>query len=140
MTIMDKLYSKSALILKTVCMSLLPVLSVLLAAVLQIGDGFLYVTVSLLPIGFLYTVPFWMSVRMLKRFRVADIKKFLLLDLATCFAPTALSCIITETVIAVVSKEKQGMGIMTLCVVAICFLITLIFWGLYCIFYKTGRK
>lgn len=136
---MDRLYSRQSLIVKCVYCAFLPILTALVAAVTEIEDSFLYIVFSLLPLGCLYTVPFWLSLRILKKYRVSGLKRFLLLDALTCFVPVLLSSVLAETVTFLVTKEMQGLGITTLCVTVICLLVTLVFWCLYFAFYKSGK-
>lgn len=133
---MDKLYSKTALAIKGVLCAFLSPLFFLLASVINIENSYLYVIVALLPIGCLYTIPFWLSLFHIKQYYTGKISNFVIYDSAYCLAPAFLGILFTEIVYTVLTQNSLSAGLITLIFTIIFVLISLLFWGLYYIFSK----
>ncbi len=130
---MDKLYSKNALIIKAVACILLSPLYMLTSSLLDIQNAFIYVMVSIVPIGCLYTIPFWMSVAYLKKYRVSSIKKYILLDFLSCFITSFLGVLCSEIVLTVITADTSVAGLLTIIFAIIFLIISAIFWLIYLI-------
>lgn len=131
---MNKLYSKSFLIVKAVfCVGLSP-LYMIISSLLTVEDNFLYIIISAVPIGCLYTIPFWLSISYMRKFRVSGIAKYILYDAVYCLAPATLGVLFSEIVYSIVEKSFIASGIVTLIFSAIFILVSLIFWLFYRIF------
>ena len=138
---MDKFYSKAALITKAVfCVCLSP-LYIFISALLTIEDGFLYLICSINPVVCLYTVPFWISLRHIKKYPVFKIGKYAFLDLACCLTPAILGIVLTDVAFIMAFGNSHISGIMSLVFIVIYIMITLIFFALYFAFsYKTKNR
>ena len=128
---MDKLYSKKALIIKAVCCVLLGPLFVLINAVTEIEHMLLNLAVPVLVISCLYTVPFWLTLTHIKKYRVDGIKAAIKLDALCCLLPAFAGVIITETVSVLIFGKGAADGFITLVFAAVFILITAVFWLLY---------
>ncbi len=133
---MDKLYSKSALILKASCCLLLAPICIILSSLIAINDSFLSIIISFVPIGCLYTIPFWISFKYIKSYKVISVGKYIIFDLIYCYLPAVLGILTSEIFYTVFAEKTIAAGIITL-MLAIVFLIeSLIFWFLYFVFSK----
>lgn len=128
---MDKLYSRSSLVIKAVYCILLSPLLTLLSQVISYESVFVYVIATILPIACLYTVPFWLSLAHIKKYRVSGIRKFVLYDSAFCIAPGILGILFTEIINSIVSGKSYSDGFLTIIVSIIFILIAVIFWIMY---------
>ncbi len=128
---MDRLYSKSALIIKAAFCVILAPLYMLLSNLLYIEDGFLFILVTVIPIGCLFTLPFWLTAFHLLKYRVKKIGRFILLDAAVCLAPALISTVFCELVYVLINGKTAADGILTIIFASIFFIISLIFWLLY---------
>ncbi len=138
---MDKLYSKSALIIKIVFCALLSQLYLLISSLLSVEDNFLFILLVTVPIFCLYTVPFWVSLIYIKRFRVNKILKYITLDALCCLLPAFLSVVISEVIYTVAYNSTIGAGVITIIFTTVYVIISLIFWLFYYIFsYKTKNR
>ena len=131
---MDKLYSKQAKIIKSVFSISLAPLYILISALLTIEDAFLYVVFSIIPIGSLYTLPFWLSLVQIKKYRVSKISKYIICDSLYNFLPAIAGILISEIIVTVVNGSTVADGVATAIFGIIFVLISLIFWLLYYIF------
>lgn len=131
---MDKLYSKRANFLKAFICLLLSPLYILISSIIKIDDVFLYAFFSAIPIGCLYTIPFWLSVMHLKKYRVKKIGKYILNDFAFCFSPAMLGILFSEVISAMINGKTGVDGIVTIIFLIIFTIISIIFWLLYLLF------
>ncbi|MBO5870490.1 MAG: hypothetical protein J6Q89_07055 [Clostridia bacterium] len=131
---MDKLYSKQILILKAVCCFLLAPLSALLSFLISVEDGFMYILLSVVPIGCLYTVPFWASLAYIKKYLVAKIGKYAIYDSITCLIPAIFGALAFEIIFVVINGKTAANGFVTLIFSTIFLIVSLIFWLMYWIF------
>ncbi len=138
---MDKYYSKAALTVKAVFCVCLSLLYMLLSALLNIEDGFLYLIASIFPVVCLYTVPYWVSLTYIKKYPVIKIGKYALLDALSCFVPAALSIVFIDIAYTVAYGVSNSSGMMSLIFIVIYLLITLVFSCLYFVFsYKSKNR
>ena len=73
---MDKLYSKTALLAKAVgCFVLTPLFFAMISAI-DSGVILLYFIILAVPIGCVYTIPFWLTLSFIRKYRVDEIKKY----------------------------------------------------------------
>lgn len=133
---MDKFYSKRALIYKTSFSLMLAPLYALLSMTVKIEDAFLYLIVSILPIGCLYTVPFWPSLVTVKKYRVPKIGKYVILDILACLLPAFCGILLFDIITALVNGTSFADGFSTLIFSVIFSLVSFVFWLLYLLLSK----
>ncbi len=134
---MEKLYSKKYLIAKASFCFVLPLAHQLFTSgSLVLSLEWLFLSVVLM--GCLYTIPFWMTVSFLYRHHVSGIGRYILLDLGTCFAPAVISSILYEAY-SLMAHPSVLTGMYTLLISIILLLISGIFWLLYKIVGKHNR-
>lgn len=133
---MDKLYSKQSLILKAVICILLSPLYILLSSLLTIENGFLYIIISALPIGCIYTVPFWLSLINIRKYRMNRIGQYIVYDMVSCLFPGIIGILFTEIIYTVVNSTVEAAGVITLMFGMIFLLISGAFWLMYFLFSK----
>ena len=131
---MHNLYSKKILIFKAVFCVMLAPLYLLISSLITVEDPFLYIIVSILPIGCLYTIPFWFSLVSFKRIRIEGLKKYILLDLLSCLIPAFFGMLFADIVYTLANGISASDGILTLLFTFEFILITSIFWLGYWIF------
>ena len=131
---MDKLYSKQILILKAVCCFLLAPLSALLSFLISVEDSFVYILLSVVPIGCLYTVPFWLTLTYMKKYRVSEIGKYIIYDSIVSLIPAIFGALTFEIIFTVVNGKTAANGFVTLIFGLIFLIVSLIFWLMYWIF------
>lgn len=134
--IIEKVYSKSAIIIKVIFSLMLAPMYLLCSSFMNIEDGFLYIILSVVPIACLYTLPFWVSLVHIKKYPSQSIGKYILIDSISCLIPAVSGILITEIIITVINGKTIADGITTLIFTAIFAMISLIFWLLYFIFSK----
>ncbi len=138
---MDKYYSKAALIIKAVFCVCLSLLYMLLSALLNIEDGFLYLICSIFPVVCLYTIPFWISLAYIKKFPVLKVGKYVILDSLCCFLPAILSIVFIDIAYTVAYGVSNSSGMMSVIFIFIYFVITLIYSIFYFVFsYKSKNR
>lgn len=128
---MDKLYSKIALTTKTIsCLLLVPLFFALASAM---NDDLLLVkfVISAVVVGCVYTIPFWMSLSVIKKYRVNKIKKYIVNDFLFCYVPAVLGSLITEVVDSIIRSSIEMAGFITLVFMIILLVISAVFWLLY---------
>ena len=123
---MEKLYSKQALLLKGVFCFLLP-----LAHQLFAPDQLLWIFVSFVAVGCLYTIPFRLTLSKLSREGEKEVGKYVLLDLASCYAPAVTAALLYEAYVEMFVESAFQNGLYTLLLAIILLLISGIFWLLY---------
>ena len=134
---MDKLYSKKALLLKGTYCFCLPLLHQLLTA----GESvtLLWLFVSFVLIGSMYTIPMWCSLSHLRRYRVSGVGKYILLDLASCFAPAVAASIVYEVAVELFVQTSAQNGLYTLLLFFILLSVSGVFWLQYLIAGRHSR-
>lgn len=135
---MDKLYSKKALLLKATYCFCLPLLHQVLTAG-AFGASVTWLFWSFVLIGSLYTVPFWLSLQYLKRYRVSGVVRYILFDLGCCFAPAFASALLYECVVHMFVEASSQNGLYTLLIFFILLSVSGVFWLLYKIAGKHSR-
>ncbi len=131
---MDKYYSKSFITAKAVGCLLLSPLFLLISSVLSIENVFVTIVLSVVPVGCLFTLPFWLTLNFIRKFRTSKIGKYILLDAVSCLIPAIFGVLFTEIVYTVINHSTFASGILTVILTAIFILISLIFWLLYFVF------
>ncbi len=106
-------------------------LCILVSSMLDIQNPFMYVMTSLVPIGCLYTIPFWMSVSYFKKYRISSIKKYILMDLISCYLAATVGVLFSEIVYTVITRDTSVAGILTVIFSIIFLNISAIFWLMY---------
>ena len=134
--IIEKVYSKSAIIIKVIFSLMLAPMYVLFSSFMNIEDGFLYIILSVVPIACLYTLPYWVSLVYIKKYPSPSIGKYILFDFVSCLIPAFFGILIAEIIITVINGKTLADGITTLIFTVIFAVISLIFWLLYFIFSK----
>ena len=134
--IIEKVYSKSAIIIKVIFSLMLAPMYVLFSSFMNIEDGFLHIILSVVPIACLYTLPYWVSLVYIKKYPSPSIGKYILFDSVSCLIPAFFGILITEIIITVINGKTLADGITTLIFTVIFAVISLIFWLLYFIFSK----
>ena len=138
---MDKLYSKQILILKAVCCFLLAPLSALLSFLISVDDSFVYILLSIVPIGCLYTIPFWATLSFVKKYRVARIGQYIVFDAVVCLIPAVFGALTFEIIFTVINGKTVSSGFVTLVFSFIFIIASAIFWLMYWIFsYKKQNR
>ncbi|MBQ3229488.1 MAG: hypothetical protein IJB49_00570 [Clostridia bacterium] len=133
---MDKLYSKTALAAKAIYCTLLAPLYLIISSLLTIEDGFLHIIATVIPIGCLFTVPFWISAVYLRKYRVSGIFRYVLFDVAFCLAPAVLSSLMVEIIYSLAIEITEVSGIVTLIFGIVYLCISFVFWFIYLILNK----
>ena len=130
---MDKLYSKPLLVIKAIyCICLCP-LNVLISSYITVEDAFIYLMLCAVPVGCLFTVPFWFSAVYLKKYIVTKIGKYVLLDALSCVVPAIFGVLFTEIVYTIISETTVMAGIVTAIFTVIFIIVALVFWLIYLI-------
>lgn len=138
---MDKLYSKQILIIKAVFCFLLSPLYSIFSYLIEVENAFLYVVLSLMPIACVYTIPFWVTLTFIKKYRVSKISKYAIIDLLSVTVPSFMGVLISEVINIISNGTSQLDGIVTLMLSAVFVLIALVFWLLYYVFsYKQKNR
>ena len=138
---MDKLYSKQILIIKAVFCFLLSPLYSIFSYLIEIENAFLYVVLSLMPIACVYTIPFWVTLTFIKKYRVSKISKYAIIDLLSVTVPSFMGVLTSEVIYIISNGTSQLDGIVTLMLSAVFVLIALVFWLLYYVFsYKQKNR
>ena len=135
---MDKLYSKKALILKASYCFCLPLFHQLVTS--GSGISLLWLFLSFVLIGSLYTVPMWFSLTYLRHYSVKKIGRYILFDLATCFLPAVLSSIIYEISVQFFVQASAQNGLYTLLIFFILLSVSGVFWILYILAGRHNRS
>ena len=133
---MHNLYSKNVLIFKAVFCVMLAPLYLLISSLIKIEDPFLYIILSILPIGCLYTIPFWFTILNFKRHRMDGVKKYIMFDLFCCLIPAFLGMLFADIVYTVTNGTFSSDGIITILFAFEFVFITSLFWLGYYIFYR----
>ena len=110
---------------------LLAPLYALLSLFVSVEDGFLYIVLSVLPVGCLFTIPFWLSLTHIKKFRVSKIGMYLIFDAVTCISPAIFGVLFFEIISTITDGKTFADGFVTLVFSIIFILIALIFWFMY---------
>lgn len=138
---MDKLYSKQILIIKAVFCFLLSPLYSIFSYLIEVENAFLYVVLSLMPIACVYTIPFWVTLTFIKKYRVSKISKYAIIDLLSVTIPSFMGVLTSEVIYIISNGTSQLDGIVTLMLSAVFVLIALVFWLLYYVFsYKQKNR
>lgn len=135
---MDKLYSKKALLLKATYCFCLPLLHQLLTAG-ELGTSLTWLFWSFVLVGSLYTVPFWLSLRHLNRYCVSRIGRYIIRDLAACFAPVFVSALLYECIVHMFVQVSTQNGLYSLLIFFIFLSVSGVFWLLYKLAGKHSR-
>ncbi len=133
---MSKYYLKSALILKAIFCFLLAPIDLLIAGLLTVENNFMFVILSVLPVGCLYTVPFWLTLIELKKFRHNRVGPYILLDSGVCLVPAFFGALASDIFVTVANGRTNADGLTTIIFGVIFLLISLTFWLLYFVFSK----
>jgi hypothetical protein len=138
---MDKLYSKQILIIKAVFCFLLSPLYSIFSYLIEVENAFLYVVLSLMPIACVYTIPFWVTLTFIKKYRVSKISKYAKIDLLSVTVQSFMGVLTSEVIYIISNGTSQLDGIVTLMLSAVFVLIALVFWLLYYVFsYKQKNR
>lgn len=138
---MDKLYSKQILIIKAVFCFLLSPLYSIFSYLIEVENAFLYVVLSLMPIACVYTIPFWVTLTFIKKYRVSKISKYAIIDLLSVTVPSFMGVLTSEVIYIISNGTSQLDGFVTLMLSAVFVLIALVFWLLYYVFsYKQKNR
>ena len=131
---MDKLYSKASLFVKAaVCFMLTPLFFAITYA-LNSELLLFYFILSAIPVGCLYTIPFWISVSFVRKYKVGNIKRYIFLDIISCYLPAVFGSLVTEVIDSVIRQSTEMAGLITVMFSIILLLITLIFWLMYLLY------
>ena len=133
---MDKLYSKRVLIYKAALCVILAPLYALLSVVVSSDNTILYLIVSCVPIGCVYTIPFWASLVHIKKYRVGKVGKYVLYDAVSCFLPAVFGFLALEIVTAIANGSTSADGFVTMIFFVIFSLLSALFWLMYLIYSK----
>ena len=131
---MDKLYSKRVIIYKAVLCALLAPLYALLSYSIPSDNFFLYLAVTTVPIGCIYTLPFWTTLNWIRKYRVEKIGKYMLLDFLLCLIPATFSFLLFEIITAILNGTTAADGFVTVIFFIVFIIISLVFWLLYFVF------
>lgn len=123
---MEKLYSKQALLAKGAFCFFLP-----LAQQLFSTDELLWVFLSFVVLGCLYTIPFRLTLKKIYQEREKTVGKYILWDLASCYAPAVTAALLYEAYVEMFVQSAFQNGLYTLLLATILLLISGIFWLLY---------
>lgn len=102
-----------------------------LNAIIEITHVFLNVAVPVLIIACLYTIPFWLTLAHIKKYRTNGIKKPIKLDAIFCTAPAVAGMIITETATVLFSGRGAADGFITAVFAGVFLIISAAFWAFY---------
>lgn len=134
---LEKLYGRRALLLKGAYCFFLPLLHVLVTSG-PLTESLLWLFLSTVILGCLYTVPFWFTAAALhkakKRLRL---RRYIALDAGTCLLPAFSSALVYETVLHLTENGSALDGLYTLLLFFILLPISGLFWLLYA---ATTRK
>ena len=126
-----KLYSKRSLVIKAIfCLMLAPIY-MLASSLVNIDDAFIFTVVGIVPIGCLYTIPFWFTAVYLKKYRCDSLKKILLYDFISCVCPAFFGMLFSEIIYTIVNGTSFVDGIVTVIFAFVFLIITLVFWISY---------
>ncbi len=131
---MDKLYSKPILVIKAVFNVLLSPLYMILSSLLTLEDGFLYVLFSCVPIGCLFTIPFWFSLNHIRAYRVNRIGKYIRYDAVSCLFPATLGVVFSEIFTVISNGQTAVDGMASIVFGSVFVIVACVFWLLYCLF------
>ena len=120
---MDKYYTKKALALKAVFSLLLGPVYVLISLIVP-DAGFVSVVAALIPIGCIYTVPFWLTLIYIHKYRANNVRRAFLLDCAFCFLPALLGVVSCEAVSVLVNGPSPVDGFISIVFCAVFALVT----------------
>ncbi len=142
MTRLDRLYSRRALLLKACGELLLPVLVLLITSRSSDENPLAWLYLSATGVGSLYTIPFWCTLVCLRTCeRRVRIRRLVALDALSCLLPPFASVLAYETVQAVRSAGASPLnGLYTLLLSGILLLISCLFWALYFLASRSGKK
>lgn len=133
---MDKYYSKNSKIYKAVFSLMLAPLYMLLSYAINTDDGFLDIILSVIPIGCLYTVPFWISLAYIKKYRVERLGKYIALDALITLMPAIFGILFSEIIVTLINGTSSANGFSTVVFSSLYIIVSLIFWLLYFVFSK----
>ena len=131
---MDRLYSKQILIIKAVFCFLLSPLYSIFSSLIYTDNVFLYIVLSFMPIACIFTVPFWITLNYIKKYRVFKISKYVILDFVSVIAPSFMGVLISEVFYIVSNGRSNFDGIVTVMFSFIFIIIAVVFWLLYYLF------
>ena len=117
--------------IKAVCCAMLGPVYVALNAIIEIAHMFLNVAVPVLIIACLYTVPFWLTLAQIKKYRVTGIKKPIKFDALFCAIPAIAGVIFTEIATVLFSGRGAADGFITVVFAVVFLIISAAFWALY---------
>ena len=123
---MEKLYSKRSLLIKGSFCFLLP-----LAQQLFFSETLLALFISFVVLGGLYTIPFRLTLNSLMKEQGSFARKYVALDICSCFAPAVVSALMYEAYVEMFVLTSTLNGLYTLLLAIILLLISGIFWLLY---------
>ncbi len=138
---MDNLYSKRALLFKAAYCFCLPLLQILITSG-KLGESLVWIFSSFILVGCLYTIPFWFSLRSLRRFGISEIfrlRNLIAFDAGCCFAPPVCCALLYEIGIHLIVGPLKQDGLYTLMLLLILLPISGIFWFFYWIAGKHTR-
>ena len=130
---MDRLYSKQILIIKAVFCFLLSPLYSIFSSLIYTDNVFLYTVLSFMPIACIFTVPFWITLNYIKKYRVFKISKYVILDFVSVIAPSFMGVLISEVFYIVSNGRSNFDGIVT---VMFSFIFILLKAYPYCFFFS----
>lgn len=133
---MDKLYSKSAMIGKAVYSTLITPACILISSFFNVTNPLLYIIIALIPIGCLYTIPFWISASYIRKYRVGKIGKYVIYDLISCFIPAFFGILFFEIIYTIIVENIIASGLLTIIFSIIFIIVSALFWIAYLIFSK----
>ena len=134
---LEKLYGHRALLLKGTYCFFLPLLHVLLTSG-SLSESLLWLFLSTVLLGCLYTVPFWCTASAIhKAKKHLRLLRYIGLDAGTCLLPACASALVYETVIHLTENGSMLDGLYTLLLFFILLPISGLFWLLYL---STNRK
>lgn len=137
---MDRLYSKQILIIKAVFCFLLSPLYSIFSSLIYTDNVFLYIVLSFMPIACIFTVPFWITLNYIKKYRVFKISKYVILDFVSVIAPSFMGVLISEVFYIVSNGRSNFDGIVTVMFSFIFIIIAVVFWLLYYLFSHKNLK
>jgi hypothetical protein len=70
----------------------------------------------------------------IKKYKVGNIKQYVLLDLLSCYLPAVLGSLVTEVVDSVIRHSTDMAGLITIMFAIILMVISLLFWFAYLLF------
>ncbi|HBR30547.1 MAG: hypothetical protein PHD46_04420 [Eubacteriales bacterium] len=140
----NKLYSKKILLYKLVYAVCLPFLTELIAMLFDYENPVIYLFSAMFMLGLLYTAPFALTLRALRRAPInkkagESLRKIIFNDLVYVLIPIILSTILCDVVFLIIYPETKYQGVFSALVISIVVLITLSFWLLYRLFMKKTK-